>query len=126
MTCGYLVTKDLELFSDSPFSDVRANNDYIQMATPLEEQREIEVLEWDDASNSFTTAGDTSPDLDRLRRDLVIIRPLVLTQGGNPIAEIPNVRLKASHSHLYMPRVQTSIEMPPIQSTDYEYERLDR
>jgi hypothetical protein len=39
------------------------------MATPVEEQREIEVLEWDEASNSFTTAGDTSPDLDRLRRD---------------------------------------------------------
>ena len=38
--------------------------------TPVEEeQHEIEVLEWDDASNSFTTAGDTSPDLDRLRRD---------------------------------------------------------
>ena len=62
--------------------------DYIQMANPVEEeQREIEVLEWDDASNSFTTAGDTSPDLDRLRRDRVIIHLLVLTQGGNPIAE---------------------------------------
>jgi hypothetical protein len=74
------------------------------MATSVEEeQREIEVLEWDDASNSFTTAGDTSPDLDRLRTDLVIIRLLVLTQGRNPIAEIPNVRLKASHSHLYIP-----------------------
>jgi hypothetical protein len=74
------------------------------MATPVEEeQREIEVLEWDDASNSFTTAGDTNPDLDRLRRDVVIIRLLILTQGGNPIAEIPNVRIKASHSHLYMP-----------------------
>jgi hypothetical protein len=96
------------------------------MATAVEEHREIEVLEWDDASNSFTTAEDTNPDLDRLRRDVVTIRLLVLTQGGNPIAEIPNVRLKASHSHLYMPRVQTSIEMPPIQSTDYEYERLVR
>jgi hypothetical protein len=97
------------------------------MANPVEEeQREIEVLEWDNASNYFTTAGETNPDLDRLRRDVVIIRHLVLTQGGNPIAKIPNVRIKASHSHLYMPRVQTSIEMPPIESTDYEYERLDR
>jgi hypothetical protein len=42
------------------------------MATPVEEQREIEVLEWDDASNSFTTAGDTNPDLDRLRRDRIL------------------------------------------------------
>jgi hypothetical protein len=125
LTCGYPITKDLELFSDSPFSDVRAYDDYIQMATPVEEEREIEVLERDEASNSFTTAGDTNPDLDRLRRDLVIIRLLVLTQGGNTIAEIPNVRIKASHSHLYMPRVQPSIEMPPIESTDYEYERLD-
>ena len=65
-----------------------------------------------------------SLDIDRLRRDLVIIRLLVLTQGGNPIAEVPNIRIKASRSHLYMPRVQTSIEMPPIQSTDYKYERL--
>jgi len=74
------------------------------MASPVEEeQREIEVLEWDDASNSFTTAGDINPDLDRLRRDVVIIRLLVLTQGGNPIAEIPNTRIKVSHSHLYMP-----------------------
>jgi hypothetical protein len=73
------------------------------MATPIEEQREIEVLEWDDASNSFTTAGDTNPDLDRLRRDAVIIRLLVLTQRGNPIAKIPNIRLKASRSQLYMP-----------------------
>ena len=96
----------------------------IQTALPT--KSEIEVLEWEDASNSFTTAGDTTPDLDRLRRDLVIIRLLLLTQCGNPIGEIPNVRLKASHSHLYMPRVQTSIDMPPIQSTDYEYERLDR
>jgi asparagine N-glycosylation enzyme membrane subunit Stt3 len=65
----------------------------IQTALPT--RSEIEVLEWDDASNSFTTAGDASPDLDRLRRDLVIIRFLVLTQGGNPIAEIPNIRIKA-------------------------------
>lgn len=96
------------------------------MATPIEEeQREIEVLEWDDVSNSFTIAGDTNPELDRLRRNVVIIRLLVLTQGGNPIAKIPNVRIKASHSHFYMSRVQTSIEMPPIESTDYEYETLD-
>lgn len=53
------------------------------------------------------------------------IRLVVLTQGGRPVAQIRNVRLKRSRSHYHKSRVQTSIEMPPIQDTDYEYEGLD-
>ncbi|MDQ3968009.1 MAG: hypothetical protein M3275_06400 [Thermoproteota archaeon] len=94
------------------------------MTNPVEERIEIEVLEWDPYSNSFTTEGGIDPRLDNLIKEVAIIRLLVLTQDGKPIAQIENIRLRKSQYFYQTPRVQTDVKMPPIQTTDYYYERL--
>jgi hypothetical protein len=91
------------------------------MSNPIQERLELEVEEWNEASNSFRMAGPIIPDLDKLIKDFVLIRLLVLLQDRKPIAEIRNVRLMGSRSHLHTPRVEVSIEDPTIQFTDYDY-----
>jgi hypothetical protein len=87
----------------------------------IQDRLELGVQEWKENSNSFRMEGPITPELDRLIKDFVLIRLLVLLQDRKPIAEIKNVRLMGSRSHLHTPRVEVSIEDPTIQFTDYDY-----
>jgi hypothetical protein len=91
----------------------------------VQERLKLEVQRWDVHSYSFTMEGGLNPELDRLIKDVVVIRLLVLTQDGREVAHIRNVRFKGSQSRFRTPRVQTPVETPPIQFTHYYYEQLD-
>jgi hypothetical protein len=85
----------------------------------VQERLKLEVQGWDVYSCSFTMEGGLNPELDRLIKDVVVIRLLVLTQDGREVAHIRNVRFNGSQSRFHTPRVQTPVEMPPIQFTHY-------
>jgi hypothetical protein len=91
---------------------------------PVEQRVDVEVLAWEPRSNFFRRKGGIEPRLDRIIKDMAIIRLLVLTRDGEPIAHLRNVWLRASQSDYYTPRVQTTIPMPAIQTSDYWYERV--
>ena len=91
----------------------------------VQERLKLEVQGWDVHSYSFTMEGGLNPELDRLIKDVVVIRLLVLTQDGREVAHIRNVRFKGAQSSFHTPRVQTPVEMPTIQFTHYYYEQLD-
>ena len=94
--------------------------------TKSRDRLEVEIIGNSANDNWFRTAGSINPDMDRLIKDATVIHHLVLTHNGQTVAQIRNVRLRASQGH-YTAKIkaQSSVEMPPIEYTDIDYEELD-
>ena len=94
--------------------------------TQSRDRLDVEIIGNSTNENWFRTAGSIRPDMDALIQDATIIHLLVLTRNGQTVAQIKNVRLRASHGdYIAKTKAQSSVEMPPIEYTDIEYEELD-